>query len=310
MTLSFICFFLSAGVLCLYIGAEMLVWFASKLAISFGLSSMMTGLTVVALCTSTPELVSSVMAELGGESNMALGNVVGSNIANIGLILGLLALFKPMKIGVNIRKFEAPFGIVLACFLWLAMLTGRISRGVGVVFLITQVLYLAWHVHQAKKKNRENGHVGDSWGKKLYFVIFVILGALITVGGGYLFIDGAIHLAHHFEISGRIIGLTIVAVGSSLPEFAASFIALVRKNPDIAIGNIFGSNIINILLVLGVVSLINPLSFSPSFITLDMPVLIGISLLVWLLTFFNHRLNRFSGVVLTLAYAGYLYLII
>lgn len=309
MTLSWIFLFLFFGVLFLYIGAEVLVWFASKLALSFGLSSMMTGLTVVAFCTSMPELVSSIMAELGGESNMALGNVVGSNIANIGLILGVLALFRPMKIGENIRKVEAPLGIFLAFFLWLAMLTGRISRGVGAVFLFGLLFYLAWHIHQAQKKKREEGHVGDSWGKKLYFVLFVILGALITVGGGYLFIDGAIELARHYEIPGRIIGLTIVAVGSSLPEFAASFIALVRKNPDIAIGNIFGSNILNILLVLGVVSLINPLSFSPSFLTVDMPVLIGISLLVWLLSFFNQRLNRISGVVLTLAYAGYLYLI-
>lgn len=310
MTLFWITFLLSVGVLCLYIGAEILVFFASKLALSFGMTSLMAGLTVVAFCTSMPELVSSLIAKLGGQTDMSIGNVVGSNIANIGLILGILAIFKPVKVDHNIRGFEAPLGIILACVLWIIMLFGNISRGVGIVFLIAFLLYIVRHIYEAKKMRDNGEHLDVSTPKKVLYTALVLVGAGVTVGGGYLFIEGAINLANRFNVSGRIIGLTIVAVGSSLPEFAASFIALVRKNPDIAVGNIFGSNIINILMVLGVVSLVSPIGFSPSFLNVDVPYMIGVSILVWLLTFFNHRLNRLSGVVLVLSYATYLYLIV
>ncbi|MCH9633298.1 MAG: Inner membrane protein YrbG [Chlamydiae bacterium] len=309
-SLIFVC--LTIGIIFLYLGAETLVLNASKLAISFGMTTLMAGLTIVAFCTSMPELVSSLVAQISeGDSNMALGNVVGSNIANVGLILGALALVRPIPINENIRKFEAPIGIALALGLWAVMLSGKVSRSVGVVLLALLVLYVGQHIHKARvlKKSEEGKKIQISLKKKLLYIFLVLLGAAFTVTGGYIFVKGAVSFADKFNLSGRLVGLTIVAVGSSLPEFAASFVSLVRKNPDIAVGNVFGSNILNILLVLGVVALLAPLTFSRKFLFQDMPFMLGFSLLAWIMTCFSHKLNRISGAVLLLGYGCYIYVI-
>jgi len=220
------------GMLFLYLGAELLVHYATKLAISFGMTPLVAGLTIVAFCTSAPELVSSLVAEITeGNSNMALGNIVGSNVANVGLILGLLALVKPMPIERNIRVFEAPLGIILVALLWLDMLFWKLNRGVGVVLIILLILYIGKHVYEARKKNKVTPDSDEhlSGAKKTGYIFLVILGSIVVVLGGYIFVKGAVGLADKFNISGRVVGLTILAIGSSLPEFAASFVALFEK---------------------------------------------------------------------------------
>ena len=303
---------LVGGVLLLYAGAELLVHYANKLAISFGMTSLMAGLTIVAFCTSAPELVSSLVAQVSeGNSNMALGNIIGSNVANIGLILGAVALIKPIEIERNIRVFEAPLGILLVAALWVLMLFEKIGRGIGVALIILLALYIGKHVLEARKNKKviEGSDEHLSGSKKIACLFLLTLGALIVVSGGYVFIKGAVALAEKFNISGRLVGLTIVAVGSSLPEFAASFVALYREKLNLAVGNIFGSNILNILFVLGVVSLVSPISFSSKFLVQDMPFMLGFALLAWLLSFFTQRLNRISGIILLLGYGFYIYII-
>ncbi len=304
--------YLIGGVLALYLGAEILVFFASRLALSMGMSNLMTGLTIVAASTSMPELVSSLMAQLqGGFSSIALGNIIGSNIANIGLILGILAIAYPMKLHRNVLNFEAPLGVILVCVLWLMMLSGKISRLYGLFLIAGFLAYLFWHVHQARTSPKEERHLfqDKSIGVKLFYLVLLLIGALVTIYGGYLFIRGAIALALRYEISPRIIGLTVVAVGSSLPEFAASFIALIRKNPALAIGNIFGSNILNILMVLGIVACVKPIPFSSIFLIRDMPILLIFAFMAWFFGLKRKRLSRFSGGVLLVAYICYLFYI-
>lgn len=300
--------FIGFGVIALYVGAELLVLFASKLALSWGLTKLMVGLTIVALCTSMPELVSSLLAVTQGHSpDMAFGNVIGSNIANIGLILGALAMLRPIPIHSNVVRFEAPLGVFLVIAIWLMMLSGFFYRLFGVVLVIGLMAYLSWHIHQANRAQKEQTNsLNLSLTKKFWTFFLVLLGAAITIVGGYLFIEGALHLADYYQLSSRFIGLTVVAVGSSLPEFAASFVALVRKSPELAIGNLYGSNIINILLVLGVVILVKPFAFSKLFLMRDLPILLGFAFLAWILALKKHQINRLSGLLLFCGYIAYL----
>ncbi len=312
MSIFLIIVLLVVGVLLLYGGAELLVHYANKLAISFGMTPLVTGLTIVAFCTSAPELVSSLVAQISeGNANMALGNIIGSNVANIGLILGAVTLFKPIEIERNIRVFEAPLGIILAGALWVVMLFGKIGRGIGVALMILLILYIGKHVLEARKNGsvEEGSDAHLTRMKKLGCLLLLLLGALVVVCGGYVFVKGAVGFAEKFNISGRVVGLTIVAIGSSLPEFAASFVAVYRNKPNLAIGNVFGSNILNILFVLGVVTLVSPIYFSSKFLVQDMPFMLGFALLAWLLSFFTKRLNRISGAILLLCYAFYIYII-
>ncbi len=312
MTSFLIIILLAIGVILLYAGAELLVHYANKLAISFGMTPLVAGLTIVAFCTSAPELVSSLVAQISeGDSNMALGNIVGSNVANIGLILGAVSLFKPIEIERNVRVFEAPLGILLTAALWVMMLFGKLGRGIGVALIILLALYIGKHVFESRKNNKVTEGSDDhlTGMKKIGCLLLLILGALIVVSGGYFFVKGAVGFAEKFNISGRVVGLTIVAIGSSLPEFAASFVAVYRNKPNLAIGNVFGSNILNILFVLGIVTLVSPIYFSPKFLLQDMPFMLGFALLAWLLSFFTQRLNRISGAILLLGYACYIYII-
>lgn len=311
MTHMHIFLFILGGMVALYVGAELLVLFASKLALSLGLTHLMTGLTIVAFCTSTPELVSSLIALLKNNApNMALGNVIGSNIANIGLILGALAIIRPIHVPKAVIKVEAPLGLMLVVMLWLMMLSGYMHRFFGVFLLVCLAGYFFWHFYLARKKHEEPDHplMQLSFIHKVGFFSLVILGALITIVGGFFFIEGAAALAEQAHLSSRWVGLTLVAVGSSLPEFAASFIALMRKNPSLAIGNIFGSNILNILLVLGVMITLSPFTFSKQFLIRDLPALLAFSFLTWFFALKKGRIGRVKGLCLFVGYLAYIVL--
>lgn len=296
------------GILLLYLGAELLVLFASRLALSLGVTQLVTGLTVIAICTSAPELVSSLMALLKEQnSNMAFGNVIGSNIANLGLILGFLACIKPVKIPKRVLKVEAPLGVFLAAIVWLMMRSNPFKSYYGYFLVVCFVVYLVSQGLQAKKESHKQEHplMDLSKKKKVLFFLWVCLGAMITVVGGYCFIEGASKLALEKGLSSRWVGLTLVAIGSSLPEFAASFVALIRKHPDLAIGNIYGSNIVNILFVLGIMASIQSFTFTERFLTFDAPALLVFSLAGWLLALRNQQLSRINGLLLVSLYGLY-----
>lgn len=301
--------FLIGGILCLYLGAELLIIYAARLAISLGMTPMVVGLTVVAFSTSTPELASTIIAQLKGDhSNMALGTIIGSNIANIGLILGLITLIKPLDIDKQVKRFEAPFTIAITGLLWIFMLNHQINLWMGIILLVGISLYVLKHVvsvNHASIKTDELEKISDS--NKILYSFYIILGVAFLTLGGYFLIKGAVGLAARLGVSDRVIGLTVVALGTSLPEFAASLVAIIRKLGDVAVGNILGSNVFNILFILGIVSIIKPINFTPKFITQDMPILMGFSVLLWVLVLLQKKMGRLSGVLLLGSYVGYLF---
>lgn len=304
-----IIFLLLIGIAFLYVGAELLIIFAARLALSLGMTPLVVGLTVVAFSTSTPELASTLVAQIhGAHSNIAMGTIVGSNIANIGFILGLITLIKPLEIKKQIKTFEAPLAVGLTLLLWVFMLRGTITRAMGILFLVGIILYTYKHVTSTKDKsdnvNQEAQKISAS--KRSLYFLFILVGVFILCAGGVFLVRGSVMLAKILGISDRVIGLTVVALGTSLPEFAASLVAILRKLGDVAIGNILGSNIFNILFILGVVAVVKPIQFSPKFLNQDVPILLGFSALLWLLVSYQKKLGRLSGLLLIICYGGYL----
>ncbi|MCH9632160.1 MAG: Inner membrane protein YrbG [Chlamydiae bacterium] len=301
---------LLGGVICLYIGAELLIIYAARLAISVGMTPLVVGLTVVAFSTSTPELASTLIAQINGDhSNMALGTIVGSNIANIGLILGLITMVKPLEVKRQIKTFEAPFTIGITLLLWVFLLRGQITRWMGIVLIIGVVFYVYRHIKKAQKLKHSSDVMVEkiAKSKRIWYFLLIAIGVVSLTIGGALLIKGAVGLATRFGIPDRVIGLTVVALGTSLPEFAASLVAIMRKLGDVAIGNILGSNVFNILFILGVVAIVKPLSFSSQFLNKDVPLLLAFSALLWGLVSYQKKLGRLSGLLLFSCYVGYIY---
>ncbi len=303
---------LAGGVLCLYLGAELLIIFAARLAISLGMTPLVVGLTVVAFSTSAPELASVVVAQIQGDYNLTLGTIVGSNIANIGLILGLITLIKPLEVKKEIKKFEAPFTILVTLLLWVFMLRGVITRWMGIFFIVAIFFYVKRHINRSKVEKSSSSEPKStlSFSRKIMSVIFIICGVVLLTVGGTLLIKGSVLLAHKFGISDRVIGMTVVALGTSLPEFAASLVAMLRKLGDVAIGNILGSNIFNILFILGVAAIVHPIEFAPKFLNQDVPVLLAFSFLLWFLVSVQRKIGRLSGLLLFACYAAVIYWIV
>lgn len=297
-----------AGIVALYVGAELLVMYAARLALALGMAPLVVGLTIIAFSTSTPELVSTLMAELKNHSNMALGTVIGSNIANIGCILGVVTLIKPLEVNKKIKTFETPFTLFTTLLLGVFMMKGEITRWMGFILLAGIGMYVASHFIKNKKSAQLQPRLSVHYTKKnkLWYIFFMSLGVGALVWGAALLVKGAVGVAKLYGISDRVIGLTIMAIGTSLPEFAASLIAAIRKLEDVAIGNILGSNIFNILFILGVVASIRPLYFSSKFLHQDMPFLLALTALLWILMFVQKKIGRVGGLLLLGSYIFYL----
>lgn len=304
-----------AGFVALYFGAEWLVKGSSALALRFGLPPLLVGLTVVAYGTSSPEMVVSVIASLKGEGDLAIGNIVGSNILNIGLILGLTALITPLKMEFQLLKFDSPVMIaVSALFLWMFR-DFRIDRWEGIVFAVLAVTYTVVNIILAKRTTTPQveeeyqqgiSDITEGTGASMGKLLLLIVGGLaVLIAGSRAFVIGASDLARMWGVSEALIGLTIVSIGTSLPELASSLIAALRKQADIAVGNIIGSNIFNILAIGGVASIVKPIH-APNISMVDNYVMIGMAVLFILLAATGFRIRRWEGGVLLLAYAGYL----
>jgi cation:H+ antiporter len=304
-----------AGFVALYFGAEWLVKGSSALALRFGLPPLLVGLTVVAYGTSSPEMVVSVIASLKGEGDLAIGNIVGSNILNIGLILGLTALITPLKMEFQLLKFDTPVMIAVSgLFLWMFR-DFRIDRWEGIVFAGLAVTYTVVNIILAKRTTtphveveyqEEISSITQGTGASLGKLVLLIVGGLaVLIAGSRAFVIGASDLARMWGVSEALIGLTIVSIGTSLPELASSLIAALRKQADIAVGNIIGSNIFNILAIGGVASIVKPIH-APNISMVDNYVMIGMAVLFILLAATGFRIRRWEGGVLLLAYAGYL----
>ncbi len=298
-----------AGFALLTFGANWLVNGGSLLALRIGISTTVVGLTVMAFGTSMPELTVNVTSAVSGSTGIALGNILGSNIANIALILGATAMIAPMAVHEDFlgRDFLWMFGASLALFL--LMLDGRLDWWEGVVFLVLMAAYVWRLVRTGQIPEAEvEKDAGGSGPWVLWRNIgLVALGLAALMGGGKLCVDSAVSFAHLFGMSERVIGLTVIAVGTSLPEFAASLVAALKGKSEMAIGNIIGSNIFNILLILGVTSLIRPIEAQVDFrFYVDMSVMLGVTLLLWPLMRTGMRLVRLEGALLFSIYAGYI----
>ncbi|HDQ45867.1 MAG TPA: calcium/sodium antiporter [bacterium] len=300
------------GLLGLYIGAEGLVRGSSFLALRLKVSPLVIGLTVVAFGTSLPELVVSVKTAITGQGAISAGNVVGSNIFNIALILGACALIRPLTIRVQLLRMDIPV-LIFSALMFLYFFRDRhLGRAEGLSFLVLLGVYLWANIFLSKHAPaQDTRHMEKQmpifrFRKPFLEILGILAGLGILVFGADLLVRGSVHVARILDLSEAVIGLTIVAAGTSLPELATSFVAAFRKEQDIATGNVIGSNIFNILGVLGVSSCIAPIQGSGIGST-DVLVMAGVSILLLPFLWSHFRLNRWEGGVLVLIYAGYLF---
>ena len=298
------------GLVVLYFGAQALVKGGAGLALRLGLTPLVIGLTVMAFGTSSPELVVSVQAGLTGNGAIAVGNVIGSNICNIALILGLCALVTPLTASAQVIRREVPVMIGASVVALLMLLDGHLARWEGALLLVGLITYTVLTVKQARVETSqavaesftsEIGPKRDGLGKSIALVVGG-LGGLIL--GSHFFVQGAVALAESWGMSQVAIGLTIVAIGTSLPELATSLVAALKKESDVAIGNVVGSNTFNVLGILGVAALVNPID-APGLAWSDLVVMLVIAVALLPLAKSGGRVNRWEGAALLVTYLAY-----
>ncbi|MBB1360806.1 MULTISPECIES: calcium/sodium antiporter [unclassified Shewanella] len=299
----FIALSIIGGFIILTIGAEALVRGASAVALRLGIAPLIIGLTIVAFGTSAPELAVSVKSALAGNPGIALGNVVGSNIVNIGLILAITALIRPITVQSQMVKRDIPIMIAASVLMWFLLLDGEVSFIDGAILFSALVGYLVFSYVSAKN-NPEDLDVDASPQHPGLSIALIIVGIAMLVGGGILFVDGAVDLAKQFGISEVIIGLTIVAIGTSMPELVTSVMAALKGQSDIAIGNVVGSNIFNVLGILGATALIHPVS-AAGFNEIDFIAMLIFAFMVLPFAWSGLRIGRREGSVLLAGYLGY-----
>lgn len=285
---------------------------SSRLALRLGVTPLVVGLTVVAFGTSAPEMVVSVKASMVGQNGIAVGNVVGSNIFNIAVILGLAALIRPVKVDRQLFRIDVPIMIGTSLFCSWRLMNNTLSRSEAALLIVGIFAYITLSVILARRRKLADGEKVPTRVKRLkkrslaLDLVFIVGGLAALIYGAHLFVEGSLQVARKFGISEAVIGLTIVAGGTSLPELVTSIVAALRKNDDIAIGNIVGSNIFNLLAILGTAGLIHPLS-TGGVTGVDFLVMTGTALLLVPLMLTRLMLTRWEGALLLCTYAGYLW---
>ena len=298
---------LAVGFVLLVKGADWFVEGASKVAEKFGIPQLIIGLTIVAIGTSLPEAAVSVSAALKGSAEITIGNVVGSNIMNILLILGITSVIKPIAVQKSTVRYELPFVIIVSALLMgIGYTDNTVGRADGLILWGLLLCYMVYLLQIAKKggdspeESSDEGKPMPGW----KMILLIIVGGVMIVLGSDVAVDAATELARIFGMSERLIGLTIVAFGTSLPELVTSATAAVKGKADIAVGNIVGSNIFNILFVVGTSAVITPVTYAANFFV-DSIVCIATAVLLWLLVVKNKRLGRAGGACMLVCYAAY-----
>jgi cation:H+ antiporter len=302
-------------------GAEALVRGAARLAVSAGISPLVVGLTVVAFGTNSPELAVGILAAARGDADIVVGNVVGSNIFNILFILGLAALVAPLVVAQRLVRFEVPLMIALSAMVFLLALDGRLSRAEGALLLAGMVAYVAWAILQSRRETRavvmeyelEFSARDTATPAIALDIVLVVAGLALLVLGSEIFVDGAVDIAEGLGVDPLVIALTIVAAGTSLPEVATSVLASLRGERDIAVGNAVGSNILNLLAVLGMSALVaeGGVRVADAAIRFDIPVMTAVAVATLPIFFTGWHIARWEGSLFLLYYAAYsLYLLL
>lgn len=298
---------LVVGFVMLVKGADWFVDGASKVAEKFGIPQLVIGLTIVAMGTSLPEAAVSTSAALKGSAEITIGNVVGSNIMNILLILGITSVISPLAVQASTVKYEIPMVIAATALLaGIGLLDGTVGRMDGIILLAGMLVYLLYLLRMSLKGQaviEETEKPGKNE-KLIKLIVLIVVGGVMIVWGSDITVDAATNLARIFGMSERLIGLTIVAFGTSLPELVTSATAAIKKKADIAVGNIIGSNLFNILFVVGITSVITPVIYASDFLV-DTIVCLATVVLLWLCVLRKHKLMRHGGVILLVCYAGY-----
>lgn len=304
--------YLFLGILLLYLGGEGLVRGSASLALRLGLTPLVVGLTVAAFGTSSPELVVSVRGALAGRGGIAAGNVVGSNIFNIGVVLALTSVMAPMRVGLQAVRVDVPIMLAVSLAAMLVLGNGHVGRAEGAVLAAALVAYTVFEVRLARKEYRDRAGAIDyrpiaarKKGSAATYVIMIAAGLALLTGGAHFFVEGAAALARRLGISEAVIGLTVVAAGTSIPELATNVVAALRRQPDIAIGNIVGSNIFNILGILGAAALVRPLD-AAGLRGADLAVMMLFACALLPLARSDFRLDRREGLLLLVGYVAYL----
>ncbi len=313
MTVSII-LYLIFGLVLLIFGAEWLVRGASRIATYAGISPLVVGLTVVALGTSSPELAVSVMSAFKGQADLALGNVVGSNILNVLLILGLSAVIVPLIVAQQLVRFDVPVMIGVSFLVFILGYDGKIGRLDGILLFSGVIAYTIFLIRQSRRENKEEvkseyeQEFGEKSNNLLMNMVLVVCGLGALMLGSKWLVDSAVAIANSFGVSELVIGLTIVAAGTSMPEVATSVIAAIRGERDIAVGNVVGSNIFNILCVLGLSSIVSPagIAVSAAALRFDIPVMIAVAVACLPIFFVGYRISRTNGAVFLFFYVAYI----
>ncbi|KPK81841.1 MAG: hypothetical protein AMS25_04780 [Gemmatimonas sp. SM23_52] len=301
------------GLVALYVGADLMIRGASRLARKLGVNALVIGLTVVAMGTSMPELLVGVVAAARQSGDIAIGNVVGSNIANIALILGFAALIRPIRVQMRLLVREVPIMIFASVAFYVFALDGELSRWDGLTLLAGFVAYTLYLLEGARRESPaievEYQRFVPAGGTVLGHLLLTAIGLGTLLAGAHLVVNGAATVARLLGISELAVGLTVVALGTSLPELATSVAASVQDEGDILVGNVIGSNVFNLLAVLSCATLTRPLGISPSVISIEAPVMLAVSILVLPFVWTTLRLTRLEGAVLVTAYFAFVILL-
>ena len=302
--------FIVVGIALVLWGADRLTDGAVAVAEKMKMPQIVIGLTIVAMGTSMPEFCVSLISALKGTSDLAVGNIVGSNIFNALLIVGVSALVAPMTIMETTVRKDIPFAIVASALLLIMCLDGNISRLDAGILFVMFLIFMYMTLKGAKKQGADAEEAIEGEGKKpmatWLSVVWILVGLLCLIGGSNLFVEGATAVATNLGVSEAVIGLTIVAGGTSLPELATSVVSARKGNSGIAIGNVLGSNVFNILAILGITGMITPMTLK-GITYIDLSMLVISIMLVWLFSFTKYKIERWEGAVLTAVFVGYIY---
>ncbi|MEM9051243.1 MAG: calcium/sodium antiporter [Bacteroidota bacterium] len=303
-----------AGLLLLVFGGDYLVKGASGIALKMSIPSMLVGMTVVALGTSSPELVVSLNAALSGKPDISVGNVVGSNIANVALILGVTAIIFPLTVQRKALQFDWLVMMAASIIFYLLALDGGFSRLEGFIFVSLLAGFIVFSFVKARNSKagvEEHQENEDDSAKKWWvLVVFVVLGTGGLILGANWFLAGAEDIARNLGVSDRVIAITLVAFGTSVPELAASSVAAFKKEQEISIGNIVGSNLFNLLAIIGITAIVSPMKVADEILSHDIFWMLGTSFIIFPLALIRSRIGRLDGVLLLSAYCVFVYLLL
>lgn len=310
--------FIVLGFILLVIGADLLVRGASNIASKFHIPEMLIGLTIVALGTSAPELIITITSASSGSTDLIIGNAIGSNLCNLLFILGLMAVIRPILIDDEAKKIHIPVALLAAIIVLIIEIShissspSFIDRTDGIILVTFFLIYFTYpilkEIKDIKQAYRENKNNKNKKKINIFIqIIFIVIGVILLKYGGDFVVDYSTEIAQYFGVSERVIGLTIVAIGTAMPELLTSIISVIRKDNDLAVGNLVGSCVVNLFLILGVGAIITPLEFSTEF-TQNLILLIISNLILWIFNFIGKKstITRFKGFILLLIFTLYM----